>query len=192
MVAAQVIMERYLALREFYGLKQERPDFRFREAAVIAGSGSNYISGFTIDRGAFHGVGRDMPVIAAPGNIIGFISEVGVRSSTVSPFIATSNFVGAVIRRTGETGIVEGDFALEREGLSKITHLHRDSDVQAGDRVYSSGYGGLYPEGLFIGTVYEVFSDPLTHTMAALIRPGVNFNQIRDVMIILEFDWTFG
>ena len=191
-VTAQVILERYTALREFYGLKQDRPDFRFQDAEVIAGGASNYISRFTINKGAFHGLERNMPVVAAPGSVVGFISEVGVRTATVTPFMSTSSSVGAVVRRTGETGIVEGDFALEQIGLSRMVHLYRNADVEVGDRVYSSGYGGLYPPGLFVGIIREVYSDPLTQTLAALIEPGVNFNQIRDVMVILEFEWIFG
>jgi len=83
------------------------------------------------------------------------------------------------------------DFVLERDGLSRIRYLAREADIRAGDRVYSSGYGGIYPEGLFIGTVLEVYGDPLTQTPAAYIEPGVNFNQLRDVMIILEFNFIF-
>jgi cell shape-determining protein MreC len=58
--------------------------------------------------------------------------------------------------------------------------------------VYSSGYGGMYPEDLFIGTVLEIYADPLLQTLEAIIQPGINFDQIRDVMVILEFKWIFG
>jgi len=177
-------------LRSFFELKSERPDFNVQEATVIAGSAGNYISGFTINRGAFHGIERDMPVMAA-GGVVGHISHVDFRSSKVSPFIRAQNKIGAYIKRTGDTGIVEGDFELAREGLCRLVNMSREADIQEGDKVYSSGYGEMYPEGLFIGTVTKVYSDPLTHTPAAYIEPGVNFNKLRDVMIILEFNWIF-
>jgi len=177
-------------LRSFFELKSERPDFRMQEATVIARSANNYMSSLTINRGAFHGVERDMPVIAEDG-VVGFVSHVDFRSSRVSLFTHASNNIGAYIRRTGDTGIVQGDFVLERDGLSRIAYLSREADIQAGDRIYSSGYGGIYPRGLFVGTILEVYGDPLTQTPAAYIEPGVNFNQLRDVMIILEFNWIF-
>jgi rod shape-determining protein MreC len=177
-------------LRNFFELKTEREDFRMQDAAVIAGSAANYVSGLTINRGAFHGIELDMPVIAE-GGVVGYISEVHIRTSRVSPFIHANNSVGAFIRRTGYTGLVQGDFELERLNLSRMVHLTREADIQEGDRVYSSGYGGIYPEGLFIGTVLEVYSNPLTQTLEAYIEPGVNFNKIRDVMIIREFNWIF-
>ena len=189
-VEARAIREQNLMLIDFLDLKQERQDFRIHNATVIAWNASNYTSGFTINKGTFHGIERNMPVIAA-GGVVGFISHADIRTSRVSPFIRTSNSIGAYIRRTGDTGIVEGDFELERRDLSRLVPLSRDADIQVGDRVYSSGYGGIYPEGLFIGTVAEIFNDPLRQTVAAHVEPGVNFNQLRDVMVILEFNWIF-
>ena len=187
---AQAIREENIMLREFYGLREARLDFEWLDARVTAGSAGNYTFGFTLNKGMLHGVERGMPVIAA-GGVVGFISEVSFMSSTVSPFIRASNAIGAYIRRTGDIGIIEGDFLLEGARLGRLRVFGRDADIQEGDRIYSSGYGGIYPEGLFIGTVIEVYGDPLTHTPAAYIEPGVNFNKIRDVMIILESDWIF-
>ena len=181
-------------LRGFFELRQERPDFRLQDASIIAGSAGNYIFEFTINRGSFHGVELDMPVIALGANgesIVGFISNVGIMTSRVSPFIRPSNSVGAYIRRTGDTGIVEGDFELGRVGLSRFAPLSRDADIQVGDRIYSSGYGMIYPQGLFVGTITEIVSNPFMQTQHAYIEPGANFNQLRDVMIILEFNWQF-
>ena len=181
-------------LKSFFELKTERPDFKMREASVIAGSAANYISGLVINRGAFHGIENDMPVIASDGiseSVVGYISEVSFMTAKVSPFIRVSNSIGVYIKRTGDTGLAEGDFELSRQGLCRMVHLTREADIRKGDRIYSSGYGGIYPEGLFVGTVIEVYSDPLTQTPAAYIEPGINFNKIRDVMIILEFNWIF-
>jgi rod shape-determining protein MreC len=177
-------------LRGFFQLREERPDFKWLEASVIAGGSSNYISGLTINRGYFHGIEKDMAVLSEDG-IVGYISKVDFRTATVSPFIRTENSVGAYIKRTGDTGLVKGDFELEKQGLGSLTPFSREVDIQVGDKIYSSGYGGMYPAGLFIGTVSEVYSDANTHTPAAFIEPGVNFNTLREVMIILEFDWVF-
>jgi len=192
--AIREIKEQNEFLLRFFGLKQERPDFRFQDASIIAGSAGNYILEFTINRGSFHGIELDMPVIASNANgesIVGFVSNVGAMTSRVSPFIRPANSVGAYIKRTGDTGIVEGDFELGRAGLSRFDPLSRDTDIQVGDRIYSSGYGMIYPQGLFIGTVIEVDSNPLMQAQYAYIQPGADFNQLRDVMVILEFNWDF-
>ena len=188
------IEDRNEFLMGFFELKQERPDFRLQDASIIAGSAGNYILEFTVNRGSFHGVELDMPVIASGAggeSIVGFISNVGIMTSRVSPFIRPSNSVGAYIRRTGDTGMVEGDFELGRVGLSRFAPLSRDADIQVGDRIYSSGYGMIYPQGLFIGTVIEVVNNPLMQSQHAYVEPSVNFDQLRDVMIILEFNWQF-
>ena len=177
-------------LRQFFELRRERPDFSMQDASVIVGSAGNYITGFMINRGTFHGIERDMPVITACG-VVGFVSHVELRRARVAPFIRASSSVGAYIRRTGQTGVVMGEFELARQSLARLVDLARGADIQEGDRVYSSGYGLIYPDGLFIGTVAAVYNDPLTQTPAAYIRPGVDFNNLRDVMVILEANWVF-
>jgi len=188
------IREQNEFLIEFFDLKQERLDFKFQDASIIAGSAGNYILEFTINRGSFHGIGLDMPVIASGAggaSIVGFISNVGLMTSRVSPFMRPANSVGAYIKRTGDTGIVEGDFDLGRAGIGRFAPISREADIQIGDRIYSSGYGMIYPQGLFIGTVTEVLSNPLMQAQYAYIEPGADFSQMRDVMVILEFNWNF-
>ena len=191
---AREIYDRNQFLTDFFNLQQERIDFRLQDASIIAGSAGNYIFEFTVNRGYFHGIELDMPVIASgPGGegIVGFISNVGVMTSRVSPFIRPANSIGAYIKRTGETGMVEGDFELGRAGLSMFTPLSRDADIQIGDRIYSSGYGMIYPPGLFIGVITDILTNSLTQTIYSHIQPAVNFSQLRNVMIILEFTWDF-
>jgi rod shape-determining protein MreC len=177
------------SLMAFLDLKEEHLDFKLQDASVIAGSAANYISGLTINKGAFHGIELDM-VVYAPEGVVGYISEVGLRTAKVSPFIRASNSIGAYIKRTGDTGLVKGEFELEKQGLCRLTNLSREADIQVGDRLYSSGYGEIYPAGLLIGTVAEVYSETQRHTPAAYVEPAVNFNKIRDVMVILEFNWV--
>jgi rod shape-determining protein MreC len=179
--------ERFRAVLE---LKKAHPDYKFQDAAVIGQSTGNYISYFTVNKGDIHGVKKDMPVIA-DNAVVGYVSEVDVASSKVTPFIRTSNSVGAFIKRSRDTCLAQGDFELEKEGICRISTLSDEVDIQSGDEIYTSGYGGIYPEGLYIGRVSEVFPDPLTHTPAAYIEPAVNFSKLQDVMIILEFDWVF-
>jgi rod shape-determining protein MreC len=173
-------------LYSFFKLQSERPHYSFQPARIIASSPGNIRFSLTIDKGALHGVELDMPVIAAVGAekyaIVGYVGEVGLMSSRVVPFIRTNASVAAYIRRTGETGIVEGVFELEQRGLCRLAHLSRETLPEPGDRIW------IYPEDLYIGEVISAESDPFSQTMTALIEPAVNFYEIRDVMVILEFE----
>jgi rod shape-determining protein MreC len=58
------------------------------------------------------------------------------------------------------------------------------STVKEGDTVKTSGLGSVYPEGLPIGKVISVSTDPVSRTITAKIQPFTEFKQIKKVMII--------
>jgi rod shape-determining protein MreC len=201
----RILQEQNEMFRSFYELKRERMDFDLQPARVTARDPGNFRSSLTINKGSFHGVEKDMPVIAAAGTgtgagtgtetesyvIVGFVSEVGATSSKVTPFIRTGSYVGAYIKQSEELGIAEGDFRLERHGLCRLVPFSKEAEIEAGDKIYTSGTGGIYPENLYIGEVIEVESDPFTQTMTGIIQPAIDFGGIKDVMVIIKFERKF-
>ena len=185
-------------LYSFFGLKKKHINYNFQNAKITARDPGNYISALIIDKGAFHGLEKDMPVIASKKIdqdkniyiIVGYVSEVGGITSKAVPFIRTATSMGAYIERTGETGIVEGDFELEKYGICRIVNLSKETVIETGDKIYSSG-GGIYPEDLYIGEVIEVAADPLSHTLIGYIKPAVDFDEVKDVMVITAFESSF-
>lgn len=191
---ARALQEQNDTLMEFFELKKERMDFKFQPARVIYSESGNFLSVLTINKGSFHKIEKDMSVIADNGTdkvIIGYISEVDYATSKVVLFTRTSESIGAYIKRTGEIGVVEGDFELEKRGMCRIAYLSKETDLQVGDKIYSSGYGGIYPENLYIGKVTEVIYDQLSQTPTGYIEPAINFYEVKDVMIILKFNRDF-
>lgn len=63
--------------------------------------------------------------------------------------------------------------------------LHAD-DVRAGDLVVSSGFDGVYPKGLLIGTVSAVDFKGGDFFKDVQITPAVDFDKLEEVLIILE------
>gem|GEM_PF-1140008 len=181
-------------LMAFYGLKSKRMSYEFCPAKITARDPGNYISGFTINKGTVDAVEKDMPVIAAVGSdyaIIGYISEVGLLYSKIVSFIRAGEAIGAYIESTGEIGMVEGKFELEKEGLCRISFSSKETVLEVGEKIYSSGSGGIYPEDLYIGEVISVEADPNSHTMIGIIEPAADFSAEKDVMVILKFDRNF-
>jgi rod shape-determining protein MreC len=191
-------MEDYSLLREeidalyrFFELRQERFDFEFEHAKVIAREADGLRSVITVNRGAFHGIEVDMPAVSEHG-LVGYISHVGMFTSNVTLFIrASAASVSATVRRSGESGMVEGDFRLERRGLSRLTYLPPDSDIEVGDRIYTSGLGSIYPWGIYVGEVVSVAADPYLRRPVAEIMPAVNFAELRSLMIITAHERRF-
>ena len=188
------LQEQNEMLYSFYELKRERPDYIFQPAKITATDPGNLQLSLTINKGAIHNIEKDMPVIAAIGTdfaIVGYVGEVGITSSKVVPFMRTGAYIGVYIERTEETGIVQGEFPLEKQALCRISYLSKDAVLEREDKIYSSGGGGIYPENLYIGKITKVESDPRSHTMTGIIKPGVDFNIIKDVMVIIKFERKF-
>ena len=186
-------------LMAFYELRKKHPDYTMQNAKITAKDPGNYLSSLTINKGTLETLRKDMPVVAAKGTdpgkekyaIVGYVSEVGVLSAKVVPFIRTGTSIGAYIERTGEAVIVEGDFELEKKGLCRVSYLSQETVIEVGDKLYSSGNGNIYPEDLYIGEIIELESDPLSRTMTGRVKPAVDFEEIKNVMIILEFNISF-
>lgn len=170
-------------------LKKEHTDFTF-EPATVTGTGSgNYKTVLTLDCGTSKGVDVGMTVVT-PDGIIGHIVEAGNSWSKAVTLIESGSAVGAVIERTGETGLIEGDFHLSSDGMCKMTYLPADSDIKEGDRIMTTGMGSVYPDGLVIGYVASVEDDPLTRTKVAYINAAANLSNLKNekVMVITKYE----
>lgn len=168
-------------------LKREHTDFIFQPAAVTGTGSGNYKTVITLDKGTSSGVQEGMAVVTSQG-IIGHVVEAGTSWSKAVTMLEAGSAVGAVIERTGESGLVEGDFALLSKGMCKMTYLSADSDVREGDRIMTTGAGDVYPEGLIIGYVASVTDDPLTRTKIAYINSAADLTDLKNqkVMVITK------
>ena len=183
--------EKYEELLAYHNIKQANIEYDRQPATVIARGSGSFMSILTINQGTLHEIEQDMAVIS-PDGIVGYISETSFATSKVVLFTRASVSISAYINRTGITGVVEGDFELEKkEGLCKLIMLPKDADLRIGDRIISSGYGGIFPEGLVIGDVVEIVPDGASHTMIGYIKPAVDLSTVRSVMVIRNSERKF-
>jgi rod shape-determining protein MreC len=131
-----------------------------------------------------------MPVLAS-GGLVGYVSELGLDWCRISTVVETSSSIGVYTDRTGALGVLEGDSALRESGLCRMTYIS-NTDVQIGDRVYTSGgSGSIYPSGIFVGSISSVDIDPVTGDRVATVTPSVDFTdlgELRGVFILCGFD----
>ena len=55
--------------------------------------------------------------------------------------------------------------------------------MKSGDKVISSGLGGIFPKGLSIGEITEVSTDDYGLTKLAYIRPAAKFSMLDHVIV---------
>ncbi len=158
--------------------------FELVPARVIARSPNNWHKTITIDRGGINGIKKDMPVIS-PDGLVGRIESISENSARVSLISDREMAVGAILQETRNTeGIIEGIGNSEHLRMINIPYY---SLVKRNDRVITSGLSLIYPKGINIGTVNEVFREPDGLLLSADIIPAVDFNKLEEVLVITGY-----
>ncbi len=172
--------------KDYLGIKENNPDFMFADATVISRDAEDPYGGFVINRGSLNDISLYDPVITDAG-LVGYISEVGLTTSKVTTILSPEITIGALDNRSRDSGIVSGTLELANKKLCKFYNLSRSCNVAIGDYVVTSGEG-IFPDGLLIGTIENIGSDPYNTSIYADIKPFADFSELRNVMVITEFD----
>lgn len=85
---------------------------------------------------------------------------------------------------TQEPFIAEGDATLSLSGKLRLVPISTNGNFSVGDVVHTSGIGGVYPQGLMIGTVSETRREPKDNTDYAVVDTDVDFRKIRQLLIL--------
>lgn len=173
-------------LKNMLDYKDATQQFQFVAAPVIATDNPGLFKGFTINAGTKDGLLNKMPVVNEKG-LIGYTSQVGSNFTKVVSILDSSTSVGAMVVRTGDIAIVEGDLELSDKGLCKMSYIPNSATLLPGDSVVTSGLGGVYPKGLLIGTIKEIHPDVESVSKYAIIEPVVDFEKIYDVLVMKGF-----
>ncbi len=179
-----VINEENKWLKQFLGLKSERNELSFINSKIVARD-VGFIQTFTLDKGSFHGIEKNMPVITENG-LLGLVTEVGVNTSRGISLINHNMSVGVYMERTMTSAILTGSYELYSRGLCKVVNLPADADVLVGVLVYTSGYGSVYPKDILVGTVVSVSPDPANYTISAVVQPSSSMTLSDFVMVVTE------
>lgn len=175
-------------LRQMLNLKNEQTSIEMMAASVSAKDPSNWFAGFTINRGEKDGIKKNQAVVNANRELIGQILEVSSNFAEVITILDSDSSIGAEIKRSSEIGIIEGDANLRYSGMCRLGYIPRDTDIRPGDFVETSGLGGVFPKGLLIGTVVEIYDENSTMSKAATIEPLADISKVNEVFVITSYN----
>jgi rod shape-determining protein MreC len=167
---------------------RKRSVFQLIPARVIARDASSWWSTVEINRGEENGMEIDMPVLTEDG-LVGKVISTSPKTARVVLISDESCKIAASVEGTSERGIVSGEVRGERVGnkaepLLNLNIRSKQAVVQSGQKVYSSGAGGVFPSGVLVGTVKE-FAVRSLDGQAKLI-PAVDLASIEDVFVVYD------
>jgi rod shape-determining protein MreC len=138
----------------------------------------------TLGAGSRDGL-RLSQAVVTPGGLIGRIIALDPFTAQVLLLTDLESGVGALVVRgdkTLATGIVRG---LGRDEPLELAYLRPEDPVREGDRVVTSGYGGVFPPGETIGTIAAVRDDTAHFTKQARVIPAApEPGALREVLVL--------
>ncbi len=186
---AELAIEENNQLRAAAGQPERTRELTTINAEVIARNPGDWAMTLSLDKGSSHGVEVGDLVTTVDG-MVGYVSEVYSNNCEVTTVVDVEMQCGALITRTRETAIAEGNYDLMAEGNLRLSYLTEDSSVVIGDTVETSGRGGLFPKGVMIGTVESVLPEENGISYYAVIKPFVNVDTVSSVSIVTDFTDT--
>lgn len=158
----------------------ELASFQTQVALVIGKDSSNWTKTIIINRGTSNGLRKGMPVVLGAA-LVGKVIETYPLISKIALIVDFNSKVPAKVLHSREEGIVFG--GLEKgDNICKMKYVQR---IDVGDKIISSGLGGIYPKGLLIGEVVKVEEEKNRLYKIAEIRPAVDFSRLEEVVVIV-------
>lgn len=171
------------ALSSLLKISQKYPEFKSTGTKIIAKNPGVWYDTFTINKGTDDSVSANM-VLIAPGGVVGKILESGNNYSKAQSILDSRSAVPAMSLRTGDLGVVKGDYTLMNSGLCKMEYIDGEAQIAVGDEIVTSHLSEVYPEGLSIGKVTKIETDTNGLTKYAVIEPFVDLKHLNTLLVI--------
>jgi rod shape-determining protein MreC len=133
-----------------------------------------------IDVGRTSGIQPFLPVISPQGlvgrierdpsdyrSVVRLLTDPGLRTSVV---IANRNRAMGILRWDGSNVCIE--------------HVPQESRIVLGDPVITSGKGGIFPAGLFVGRIDSVRDDPHALFKSVTVKPAAKLDRLEEVFVV--------
>jgi len=135
------------ALRELLRMVPD-PQSRYVTARVVADNGGAFVRSILVNAGARDGVVQGQAAVTGEG-LAGRVAQVGVRSAQVLLLTDMNSRIPVMLAHSRERAVLAGN----NTNRPVLLYLGPRSRVEPGDRVLTSGDGGVFPAGLPVGVV---------------------------------------
>ena len=138
----------------------------------------------TIDKGDTDGVEEGMGVACGQG-VVGVVLKTSSHYSIVIPILnVESSRISCAIRGHGYFGVLRWDG--RDAGIAYVEDIPRHARFKRGDWVETNGYSSIFPAGVLVGQIREVYNsrDGLSYRLQ--VRLSTDFGKLRDVVVISD------
>ena len=156
--------------------------YKLIPAKVVSNTVDKANNLITIDKGSLDGVEKDMGVACGSG-VVGVVYLVSSHYSVVIPVLnVTSSRISCAIRGRGYFGYLQwygGD-----PSVAYVEDIPRHARFKRGDWVETSGYSAIFPPGVLVGKVTNIYNSPDGLSYRLKVKLTTDFACLRDVCVI--------
>lgn len=142
-------------------------------ARVIADSSNAFVRSLLVLAGKPDGVIKGQAAVTGQG-LVGRVTAVGERASRVLLVTDINSRIPVRVDRTRERAVLAGN----NSSSPSLIYLPPETGVQVGDRIVTSGHGGVFPKGIPVGIVTVVDGE------SVIVRPHFDWNRIEHLRLI--------
>ena len=174
-------------LKDMLDLNRTLTEYTPINATVLSRNKNYWFNQLMIDKGSKDGIKKDMAVVTKQG-LVGKISRVYRNSSEIKLITSDDvNYKVSVTIRTGtnDSYAILNGYDSDTECVT-VTGVDKMSMVQIGDTIVTSGLGGMFPAGIYVGVVEDIKSDKYDLSKTLYIKTSQDFNDIHYVSVLKE------
>ena len=149
------------------------PPASFVTARVIGNTGGAYVRNLMVNAGSEHGVARGQAAVTGEG-LVGRMAEVGSRAARVLLITDLNSRIPVIVEGARLRAVLTGD----NSDRPTLRYLDTVSGIKIGDRVVTSGEGGIFPPGLPVGVIASLEGE------APRVEPYVELSQVEYMRIV--------
>lgn len=151
--AARALQQENESLRQLLNLSAP-PAAQYVTARIIGDNGGAFVRTVLVSSGARDGVRKNQAAVTGEG-LAGRVIEVGERAARVLLLTDINSRIPVALEKSRARAVLAGD----NGPMPQLVHLPPDAAPGIGERVVTSGFGGLFPPGIPVGTVARVGPD---------------------------------
>lgn len=177
----EIVKSENATLKEYANLTEQYSEYKTKPAYIINKDISNYSSTFVINLGKKDGIEPNMTVISEKG-LVGHVISVTNNTAKVQTIIDTASTVSVVLTSSQDAIICKG--TLEDKTILKGSYIPTGANLILGDKLETSGMGGIYPKGIVVGTIKSVEQTRNITDRYITITPAVDFEKVQTVLVV--------
>ena len=149
------------------------PQVEFITAKIVAQEGTAFAHSLTVYTGGNPKVMKGQVVISDKG-VIGRVESVGSNYAKIALINNINSRISVVTEKTRVRAILVG----KNDVWPELVFVPRDAEINVGDKIITSGIGGVFPAGLPVGEVAAVEREGIK------VKPANSLSKLEYVMIV--------